>query len=398
MSDFNAPAIVVIAYNRINSLKRLLSSLENADYPEGVKIPLVISIDRQSDDGNQNVFELAKEFEWTFGDKEVIYHKENLGLKEHVLSCGDLSSKYGSVILLEDDLFVSPAFYSFATEALRFSDGNDRIGGVSLYNHRLNVHVREPFMAIHEPYDNWYFQFAQSWGQAVSSYQWEGFRKWLADNNDKDISSVDVPVNVSTWSEKSWLKYHIKYLIETDKYFLYPSISYTTNFSDEGTHAVEVVNDLQVQMSGKRKNVPFNFALPDETRSVYDAFFENVKLKDELLELIYGMDADSEDTGAETDNICIDLYGYKPFGENIRYALSSKALPYKRIIGFSRNLRPIDENVFLKINGNDFFLYDLKKSAEPPKINVIGKILYNYRAINAKTIIKILKYRIRQKL
>lgn len=392
------PAIVVIAYNRIDSLKRLLSSLETAEYPQGVKIQLIISIDRQADDLNRDVFLTANEFEWHFGDKEVVYHEKNLGLKAHVLSCGDLSEKYGSVILLEDDLFVSPAFYSFACAALDFTEGKDKIGGVSLYNHRLNVHVREPFTAISDPYDNWYFQFAQSWGQAVSYEQWKGFKEWLKDNDGKDTSAVNVPENVSTWSEKSWLKYHIKYLIETDKYFLYPTISYTTNFSDEGTHAKEMVNDLQVPMSGRRGNVPFRFAEIEETRSVYDAFFENVLLKDEMLEII-GDESESEESGGVSrDEISIDLYGYKVFPENVRFALSSQALPNKRIVGFARRLRPIDENIFLKLEGNDFYLYDLKKSAEEPKMNAVGKLLYNYRAINAKSIISILKYRIRQKL
>ena len=387
-------AIVVIAYNRIESLKRLLSSLENADYPEGVEVPLVISIDRQADDKNKDVYELAKDFEWHFGDKEVIYHEKNLGLKAHVLSCGDLSLRFGSVILLEDDLYVSPAFYSYAVNAIDFASDKERIGGISLYNHRLNVHVREPFSAVHDPYDNWYFQFASSWGQAVSDKQWKGFKEWLSENDGKDIADENVPLNVSTWSEKSWLKYHIKYLIETDKYFLYPSISYTTNFSDEGTHAKEMVNDLQVPMSGRRGDLLFNFSDISESRSVYDAFFENVVLKKEIREFI----KDTEDVELEDDEICIDLYGYKTIPDKVKYALSGKALPKRRVVGFARRLRPIDENVFLKMNGNDFYLYDMNKAAEPPKISMIGKILYNYRAINAKSIIKILKYRIRQKL
>lgn len=396
MSDVETkitPAVVVIAYNRIESLKRLLSSLENADYPKDVNVPLIISIDREAGDANKNVYELASDFEWMYGDKKVIYREENMGLKAHVLSCGDFSSEYGSAILLEDDLYVSTAFYTFAVEALEFSEGEEKIAGVSLYNHRLNVHVREPFTAISDPYDNYYFQFAQSWGQAVSDKQWKGFREWLKENDGKDITADNVPINVSTWSEKSWLKYHIKYLIEEDKYFLYPHISYTTNFSDAGTHAKETVNDLQVPMSGRRGDIPFRFAKINETRSVYDAFFENVVLKDEMLELIG--DA-SEEIGK--DEICIDMYGYKNIPTGTKFVLSSKSLPNKRLAGFARRFRPIDENVFQKMDGNDFYLYDLSKSTEAPKISQVGKLLYNYRAINAKNIMKILKFRIRQKL
>jgi hypothetical protein len=39
------PAIVVNAYNRPQALARLLDSLQAARYPDGVPIPLVISLD-----------------------------------------------------------------------------------------------------------------------------------------------------------------------------------------------------------------------------------------------------------------------------------------------------------------------------------------------------------------
>ena len=47
------PAIVVAAYNRSVSLKRLLTSLLNANYTGCQDIPLIISIDK-----NDNSFEL----------------------------------------------------------------------------------------------------------------------------------------------------------------------------------------------------------------------------------------------------------------------------------------------------------------------------------------------------
>ena len=170
----NKPAIVTIAYNRPDSLGRLLSSLGNAKYPEGSEVTLVISIDKSDTD---EVVRLAKEYEWPFGEKVVIARKERMGLKNHVLACGDLTDTYGSIIVLEDDLYVSPSFYEYAVKALDFTEGDERIGGVSLYNHLFNVHARRSFMAIDDGYDNWYFQFASSWGQAYTKSQWDGFKE-----------------------------------------------------------------------------------------------------------------------------------------------------------------------------------------------------------------------------
>ena len=71
-------AIVVVAYNRPKSLSRILSSLENANYPRE-PVPLIISIDWAED--NLDVLEIAKDFNWKFGEKKVIYQQMNLGLK-----------------------------------------------------------------------------------------------------------------------------------------------------------------------------------------------------------------------------------------------------------------------------------------------------------------------------
>ena len=268
MANMIKPAIIVIAYNREASLKRLLTSLNNAIY-ESDDITLIISIDKSD---NEKVYKTADEFDWKHGIKKTILSDENLGLKKHVLKCGDYVYEYENIIVLEDDLYVSKNFYSYACQALEFSMNRTEISGVSLYNHELNVHVREPFKAIDDGYDNYYMQFAQSWGQAYSKKQWHEFKSWLDNNDSMDLCSENVPANVSSWSDKSWLKYFIKYVIDTDKYFIYPRVSHTTNFGDEGTHAKDSVSDLQVMLSFVNEK-KYNFSSIDESGSVYDAFF-----------------------------------------------------------------------------------------------------------------------------
>ena len=224
----NTP-IVIVAYNRPRSLKRLLGSIEAASYPSS-EIELIISIDFAPD--NDDVLEIANKFQWNHGKKTVNYQENNLGLRKHILKCGDLSLKYGSVIVVEDDLFVSPNFYNYTTSALKFCEENGRqVGGISLYNHQLNVHTRANFMALDDGYDNWYFQFASSWGQAWNAAQWKEFMAWYQAKPIID-DDIRVPEYVRSWSEKSWLKYNIAYLIDKNKFFLYPKISLSTNFSD----------------------------------------------------------------------------------------------------------------------------------------------------------------------
>lgn len=384
MSEKITPAIIAIAYNRPKALLRLLTSLNKAQYHEGISVPLIISIDKSSTD---EVEKVANDFEWKHGEKIINARKENMGLKKHVLSCGDYTKIYGSIIVLEDDLYVAGDFYHYAIKALEFTQDDDRIAGVSLYNHLLNVHAREPFMAIDDGYDNWYFAFASSWGQAYTANQWQSFVNWYEINKEKKLQSCYVPENVSGWSDKSWLKFYIKYVIDTKKYFLYPRVSRTTNFSDVGEHAVKLDTDVQVPLY-MGNNYIYRFSKLEESSSVYDAFFENEKLSKCL-----SMGAD----------VIVDIYGLKDYEEiardnsDSRYLLSQKALPYKIVDSFSRALRPIDANVIEKITGDDIFLYDLTKEDTPPKVCEADRYLYDYRAISAKRMMEILKYRVGEK-
>lgn len=377
-------AIVIIAYNRPQALLRLLDSITNAYYPEGLDIPLIISVDKSD---TTSVEDIARDYVWDHGEKYVRLHEVNMGLREHVLECGDISREYDGIIMLEDDLYVSPSFYMYVLAAMNRTRMDKKVGGISLYDHRLNVHAREPFEAIDDGYDNYFIQFASSWGQAFSTDQWNLFREWYEIHKDEDIAADNVPCNVSSWSERSWLKYYIKYLIDTDRYFIYPRVSYTTNFGDEGTHADTGVNDLQVPIAGMRKygQIDFHFSDTEESRAIYDAYFENMCLGSRLPE-------------AARDEVTVDMYGVKQSAGYKRYVLSCKSLPYRVIQTYGRHLRPIDANVMYKIEGKDFFLYDTEKPGKAPEINDVDKYLYNYRALKAKEMMAVLKYRIKAKL
>ena len=363
------PPVVVVAYNRPRSLKRLLKSLTHAAYPNK-DITLVISIDRS--ESNSDVLQIANNFEWEYGTKDVLYHEKNLGLKNHILKCGDLSLKYGSVIVLEDDLFVSPSFYYYTIEALRFINGNSKIGGISLYNHQMNVHTNDHFGALQDGYDNWYFQFASSWGQAWSKANWMDFRSWLGENkNLEEISRI--PAYVRSWSDKSWLKFYIAYLIEKNRYFIYPKISLTTNFSDAGTHVLSDSTIFQVPLLQEVKKT-YNFSDIEHSKAVYDAFFES----ENLLELL----------GLTKDTCCIDLHGYKPH-EGERYWLTDRILDYKFLYSYSRSLKPIEANIFCNIRGNDLFLYDtLEIVKNNNKYNDQRRMDYNTKTIKYKDLVR----------
>jgi len=330
-------AIVAIGYNRPDCMRRLLDSVENAHYEE--KIDLIISIDNS---GSTCVEEMAKEFVWTHGEKRIVTHEKRLGLKKHVLECGNYTEQYENIIVFEDDLYVSPYYFSFVKHCVDFYGDDDRIAGIGLYNNNLDQNSGYAFEAIKDGYDVYFMQYACSWGQVWTRKKWRKFMEWYA-KNDAPFNNDDiVPPNVNRWNERSWLKYHVKYCASEEKFFVFPHISLTTNFSTAGSHAKFDDNSYQISMLWGDKK--WNLPTLDDSHSKYNVYFENLELPESL--------------GILPNEICVDTYGQRENSNGKRYWLTTRPANYKVLSSFALELRPREANVLAKIPGLFIKLYD----------------------------------------
>lgn len=330
------PAIVVVTYNRLASLQSLLRSLSKAIYNGYEDIPLIISIDGGA---SGDVVKFIDTFIWKYGSKRVIKHSHNLGLRKHVISCGDLTSEYKSIILLEDDLLLSPNFYDYSVQAVNFYSNDKSIAGVSLYSYRLNENIYLPFEPLQDGNDVFFMQVPSSWGQIWNKDQWDSFKEFY--NTSPSITIEDnLPSNVKNWPESSWKKYFYKYLIVYDRYFVYPQYSYSTNFGTSGHHLNFDINYLQVPLVNGIVNAPLKFIRFADGNVKYDAYYEL------LPECLYQY-------GVEIKTDClIDLYGTKQlnlFKEE--YVLSARKC-LKPIQGFDVRLHPIVNNILMDLRGD----------------------------------------------
>jgi hypothetical protein len=340
------PAIVIVTFNRPKSLERLLMNIAQAHY-EDTPVDLVISIDFQDSDSHSAVTKLAREFEWSKGSKHIIEHSTNLGLRAHVLSCGDLTSKYDSIIMLEDDLVVSRFFYDYTSKALNFYDNEEEIAGISLYNHKRNFLNGLPFELLGDHHDNYFLQIASSWGQAWTKKQWSSFKSWYEQNLSSAEAMNQTPRGILNWPESSWLKYFIRYLVSQNKYFVYPKISYSSNFGDSGTHNKRNNSDYQVPLSITDNKEP-RFAKLSDSVNVYDSYFE---LCPEILRRFC--------PGLNNIEFTVDLQGLKHLASfALPYAISSKRLKNSNFAEktFGLNLKPVAMNIICDAAGNHFAL------------------------------------------
>lgn len=378
-------AIVAIGYNRVNSILRLLNSLQNAEYGNDT-ITLIISIDYS---GSEAVSDAAKAFEWQHGKKEIRTFSERQGLRKHILSCADFLDEYDALFIFEDDVIVSPAFYHFGKACAEKYKDDNYIAGISLYALQWNPNANLPFAPLKTEYDTYFVQYAQSWGQVWLKKSLKEFEKWYQDNLDffEKEERQNIPSNLYRWGENSWLKYHIAYCIVENKFFVYPYASYASVFTEAGTHSNIQLTRFQSEMIWSCYRDKYEWAEWNNGAVRYDAFFENMELRDNFKDL--------------RTSIKVDLYGRKQIEDGDCYMLSTQILPYKVMQQYALQLRPMELNVYMDVKGRGIYLYDLKEKArsnnrtKQDQIIMIWNYFMRERFFETKEIVPILWHKFR---
>ncbi len=355
------PAIVIVAYDRAESLQRLIDSLDRAHY-RGDEVNVVISVDGG---GNREVLSKARSSSIKGTQPEVIEHPNNLGLKDHILFCGSLAQKYGSVIVLEDDLVVDPWFYEYACRSLDFYASTKEIAGIALYSQRYNDHAELPFEPFGNGYSTFFMQVGCSWGQIWSAEQWQDFKTWYDQADGSTVSAcLGLPDNVKRWSESSWKKYFNAYIVDSGKFIVYPYDSFTTNCSDSpGVHIKEVNNVFQVAMkSPYRAEDSLNFAPFQDKEVAYDAYMEPCGA------FIY------KNLKLAATEVEIDLHGHKPWSMLLKkqYALTLRVLDEPELAEYPVSFRPIEMNFVYPVMMQDTVairLYRIRPDIEPREVS-----------------------------
>lgn len=369
-------AVVSVGYNRLPSQKRLLESLKNADYAGHNNVPLVISIDCS---GDTALYQYAQNFEWPHGDKYVIIREKRMGLKEHILTCGDLTEYFKGIILMEDDLFVSSNYYSYVCQMEDAYGDCDKVASIGLYSNEINGFCWLPFDRLKNGADVYAIQSVCTWGEAWNSRMWSTFRKWLSEA-EIDWDTLDVPEAEKKW-ERAWSKLFDAYLVMTDRYSIFPDVSVSTNFSDAGEHSCVINDSIRFQSTlqyGERiyQVLPFDMLLK------YDAHFNSMNLFDAL--------------GVKREDICIDCYGDRKKLYGKRYYLSVNPMPFKVIKSYGFIMRPWEMNILNNIDGDDIFLYDtFIKDAKPISSGLEHRVMYYQKGFNSLMVFALLKGNIR---
>lgn len=341
MGELEPPAIVVSAYNRPAALRRLLASLQLVDYAGGV-VPLMIVVDGGSSPAVQATLAEAQSAAWPFGPKEVLQHPRWLGLQGNVFFCWGLAERFGSVIHLEDDIEVSPAFYNFATSALRYYAADERVGVLSLYALWFNGFTLEPFVPLPTFGDAFFVQVPFFQGLAFTRAQWRRFDEWRQTNLRPTPADGLHPMWLQ-FPETDWMPLMAKYLAQTGRFTVFPRVMLCAGTGEVGTHFARPTDFFSKPLWPTSRT--FEFEPLNNSPAVYDAFFE--LLPDRLRRLASAL--------AEVD-FAVDLYATKR-PENLRAAFTFTTRPTRhaaQTFGITRS--PIELNMAEATPGREISL------------------------------------------
>jgi len=257
--------ILVIGHNRPASLAAALSSLSQALIP--VSVDLVVSLD---DSYNQlSTYAVANEFDWIFGEYDIVRRESKFGLYRNVIeSCTLMSRNYDIFVVLEDDIVVSKHFLNYLLDYDSKVGDNPLFAGSSLYSYKVRELDNMPFSPVFYGFQNYIMQFPSSWGQFFYSSKWVEFASWL--NSDSN-SEVKLPAYIENWPKSSWKKQFVRFMLDRQLYFSFPFWSYSTNVGTRGVNHNSTLDLFDVPLALGISQDPFVRNL--DKAPYYDASF-----------------------------------------------------------------------------------------------------------------------------
>ena len=288
-TDFSLK-IRVLTFDRFQSLSRLLTSLNEANYDGDASVAFEIAIDLPANmsneevvEKNQKVLQVAQAFQWRHGSSEVIMQTSHKGLVgQWTTGWQPAASNLEVLLVLEDDTAVSPHFYLWTKKMIQTyyldpEQYDPRMFGFALQLQHtiLGETLKERYGSrkVHDlvPSESMLFryQLVGTWGGVFFPQHWREFVTWLREKQFQPASGTSnlpvpfkpcVPSVLSNewWANKTskvWSQWFIRFAYEQGWYNVY------TNFPADPAQSSPSFESNQTSLVGNYREAGDNFAI-----------------------------------------------------------------------------------------------------------------------------------------
>lgn len=278
--------IALFTYCRADKTQRAVESLlanaeaKNSDlfiFSDGPKV--YPDDDKRTKDKRKGVEENRKYIHSVsgFNSVTIIEREENWGLANSLISgITDVIGRYGKVIVVEDDLILSPYFLKFMNDALEKYKDDDRVAAVSAY-----VYPTEETLP-----ENFFLRYFHCWGWATWDRAWMLFekdtkkliRKMRFKRKDFDMGGGFGAYGnlycqkvglVDSW----WVRLYASFFL-ANKLTLYPghSLSENEGCDGTGTHNSKCGSSGKVNVNWANTPISLPNIKVTENKDVYDFY------------------------------------------------------------------------------------------------------------------------------
>ena len=278
--------IALFVFSRVNHTRDTLISLKNNHLAD--RTDLIIFSDGPCDmEDEVKVMEVRKLIKSVVGFKSVkIVEREiNYGLARNIIDgVTAVCAEYGRVIVMEDDIVVSPIFLTYMNQGLDYYSDDDRVISIHGYVYPMKTKLPETF----------FLRGADCWGWATWSRGWKSFNpdgKYLLKeikrlklnklfNFNNSFNYMRGLAAQVKGKNDSWaVRWHASAFLN-NKLTLYPGHSLAKNigFDSSGRHSgTSNVFDTELNVSNVKIG---DIKIEDSeiARKAFEAFFREHKL------------------------------------------------------------------------------------------------------------------------
>jgi hypothetical protein len=224
--DFSAKHISPIAlfvYNRPWHTQQTIEALQKNELASSSKLFVFSDGPKSEQDAGkvQEVRDYINSIQG-FKDQQVIERESNWGLADNIIDgATQIVNEYGRIIVLEDDLVMSPYFLSFMNEALEFYKDKKKVWHISGWNYPIDSKGLP---------DSFLWRVMNCWGWATWADRWQYFErepeKLYKEFSNEQIKRFNLDGAYNFWGQ---VKGNVEGRIKTWAIFWYATI-----FKNEG--------------------------------------------------------------------------------------------------------------------------------------------------------------------
>lgn len=259
--------IILFTYNRPNHTQQVIDSLLNNPLAKNSDI-FIYSDAPKNQEAQKKVDEVRSYIHSITGFKNItiIEREKNLGLADNIINgVTNIINQYKRVIVLEDDIVVSPVFLDYMNNALNHYEQEKKVWCISAWNYPLDPNPIKD--------DTFFWRIPHCWGWATWDDRWKYYRRdiqWVEENFTKQaIRDINLDGSENFWNHfllnkqnkiKTWAIFWYLIAYKRQALTLMPKYSYVKQIGFDGS-GIHCGNDKTMDNDFVWENFPITYPL-----------------------------------------------------------------------------------------------------------------------------------------